>query len=94
MAFLQRKRDPKTEGTNLVLFGEVRQAMYAEKVLKAAGHAVRLVAPPFELRKGCDLAVEVNLTEQPTIERLLREKDAGYITVAPSRLEPHRSWTS
>ncbi len=86
MAFLQRKREPKTEGTGLVLFQEVQQAMHAEKVLKAASHAVRLVAPPPELRKGCDLAVEVNLTEQPAIERLLRERDVAYISVEPLRI--------
>ena len=86
MAFLQRKREPKTGGTGLVLFQEVQQAMYAEKVLQATGHVVRLVASPPELRKGCDWAVEVNLTEQPVIERLLREKDAGYISVAPLKI--------
>ena len=47
---------------------------------------MRLVAPPPELRKGCDLAVEINLTEQPVVERLLREKDAGYISVDPLRV--------
>lgn len=86
MSLLQRRRKPQPEGTGLVLFQEVQQAMRAEKVLKAAGHSVRLVAPPPELRKGCDLAVEINLTEQPVVERLLREKDAGYISVDPLRV--------
>ncbi len=86
MAFMQRKQKPQPEGTGLVLFQEVQQAMHAEKVLRAAGHVVRLVAPPPELRKGCDLAVEINLTEQPAIERLLREKDAAWISVAPQRV--------
>lgn len=86
MSFLQRKRELKPEGTGVVLFQEVQQAMHAEKVLKAAGHNVRLVAPPPELRKGCDLAVEVNLTEQPAIERLLKEKNTGYISLEPVRI--------
>jgi len=83
MGLLQKKRKAQTGGTGLVLFQDVQQAMHAEKVLKAAGHVVRLVAPPPELRKGCDLAVEINLTEQPAVERLLRQKDAGYISVDP-----------
>ena len=86
MAFLKREQKVKFEGGGLVLFDEVQQAIIAEKALKSAGHSVRLVAPPPELRKGCDLAVEINLVEQPGIERLLDEKDILYISVAPIRL--------
>jgi len=59
--------------------------MAVEKMLKAAGYMVRLVAPPPELRKGCDLAVEINLVEQPGIERLLKEKDMAYTSIEPIR---------
>ncbi len=68
-----------------MLFQEVSQAMAVEKMLKAAGYMVRLVAPPPELRKGCDLAVEINLVEQPGIERLLKEKDMAYTSIEPIR---------
>jgi hypothetical protein len=66
-----------------VLFQEVQEAMKAEKVLAGGGYTVKLVAPPPELRKGCDLAVEINLVEQPGIERLLTQKDVDYIMVTP-----------
>ena len=69
-----------------MLFTEVAEAINGERVLKNADYSVRLVAPPPELRKGCDLAVEVNLVEQPGIERVLREKDAPYVEVAPLRI--------
>jgi hypothetical protein len=82
MAFLKRRKQ-SFEGGGLVLFMDVHDAMRGEKVLKKANYAVRLVAPPPELRKGCDLAVEINLVEQPGIERLLREKDAPYVSVVP-----------
>jgi len=82
MAFLKRRK-PSFEGGGLVLFMDVQDAMRAERVLKKADYAVRLVAPPPQLRKGCDLAVEINLVEQPAIERLLKEKDAPYISVVP-----------
>lgn len=70
------KRDRKTsgEGDGLVLFAEVQEALKAEKVLKSAGYKIKLVAPPPKLRKGCDLAVEINLVEQMGIERLFRER--------------------
>ena len=82
MAFLKRRK-PSFEGGGLVLFMDVQDAMRAERVLKKADYAVRLVAPPPQLRKGCDLAVEINLVEQPAIERLLRERDAPYVSVVP-----------
>lgn len=82
MAFLRRRKQ-SFEGGGLVLFMDVHDAMRGERVLKKADYAVRLVAPPPQLRKGCDLAVEINLVEQPGIERLLREKDAPYVSVVP-----------
>lgn len=85
MAFLKRRKQ-SFEGGGLVLFMDVQDAMRGERVLKKADYAVRLVAPPPELRKGCDLAVELNLVEQPGIERLLREKDTPYVSVVPLKV--------
>lgn len=85
MAFLKRKKTV-FEGGGLVIFNEVQEAMRAEKVLKKAGYEVKLVAPPPELRRGCDLAVAINLVEQTGIERVLKEKDATYVSVAPLKL--------
>ncbi len=77
------KKKPSFEGGGLILFMDVHDAMRAEKLLKAADYAIKLVAPPPELRRGCDLALEINLVEQPGIERLLTEKEAGYVSVLP-----------
>ena len=79
----KRQQKVKFEGGGLVLFEEVQQAMAAEKVLKSAGYAVKLVAPPPQLRKGCDLALEINLVEQPGVERALQAKDTPYMKIAP-----------
>jgi hypothetical protein len=87
MAFFKKEEKVKFEGGGLVLFDEVQQAMAAEKVLRAAGHIVRLVAPPPELRKGCDLAVEINLVEQPGIKRVLDESDVFYVEISPLRIK-------
>ena len=86
MAFPRQKQKTAFEGGGLVLFLEVPEAIKAEKVLKAAVYAVRLVAPPPELRKGCDLAVEINLVEQPGIERLLNQKDVAYVSIDPLKI--------
>jgi hypothetical protein len=87
MAILNKKQKVRFEGGGLVLFDEVQHAMIAERALKSAGYIVKLVAPPPELRKGCDLAVEINLVEQPGIERVLREKDLAYISMDPIRIK-------
>ena len=80
MPFLKKGKN-KFAGGGLVLFNEVHEAMKAEKVLTVAGYPVRLVAPPPELRKGCDLAVEINLVEQPGIERLLYHEDVDFVEI-------------
>jgi hypothetical protein len=77
------KKKPAFEGGGLVLFMDVQSALKAEKVLKGTGHAVKLIAPPPELRKGCDLAVEINLVEQPGIERVFDENDVFYVEIVP-----------
>jgi hypothetical protein len=87
MDILGRKQKGNFEGGGLVLFDEVQHAMSAEKALKTAGYLVKLVAPPPELRRGCDLAVEINLVEQPGIERVLEEKDIFYVEINPLRIK-------
>jgi hypothetical protein len=77
------KRKPRFEGGGLFLFENVEDAIKAERVLKSADYMVKLVAPPPALRKGCDLAVEINLVEQMGIERLFENKDVNYIEVVP-----------
>lgn len=72
-----------TEDRGLVLFEKVEDAIIAEQVLKEANYAVRLVAPPPTFRMGCDLAVEINLVEQLSIERFFSEKDLNYLKVTP-----------
>lgn len=81
-----RRKKRFVNGGGLVLFEEVQEAMKGEKVLKNRGYSVRLVAPPPELRKGCDLAVEIKLVEQPGIERVLKEKDVAFIEIRPMKL--------
>ncbi|MBE0479957.1 MAG: DUF3343 domain-containing protein [Dehalococcoidia bacterium] len=74
------------QGGGLVLFLDVHDAIRGEKVLKAEDYAVKLVAPPPELRKGCDLALEINLVEQPGIERVLEKGDAPYLSIVPLKV--------
>ncbi len=65
------------------MFDKVEEAIGAEKILKGENYPVKLVAPPPTLRKGCDLAVEINLVEQMGIERLFEKKDILYLEILP-----------
>ena len=71
------------EGGGLVLFNAVEEAMRGERLLKGADFDVRLVAPPPILRKGCDLALEINLVEKMGIERTLRDRNAHFLDILP-----------
>jgi hypothetical protein len=78
------KGKPKTSlEDGLVLFETVQDAMKGEKLVKDGGYPVKMVAPPPELRKGCDLALAINLAEQAGIDRLLRQKGAAFVEIVP-----------
>jgi hypothetical protein len=77
------KKRPRFEGGGLILFHNIEEAIAAEKILKAGEYEIKLVAPPPELRKGCDLALEINLVEKAGIERLLRQKEAIFVEILP-----------
>jgi hypothetical protein len=87
MALFKRKKEQSFDGEGLLLFAQVPDAMKAEKILKNSGYIIKLVAPPPVLRKGCDLALQINLVEQPGIERTLKEKEAEYIEITPLKNE-------
>lgn len=80
---LLRRKNRPAQGSALVLFETVQDATRAEKTLQDGGYDVRLVAPPPELRQGCDLALQVSLVEAPGIERALKEGGAAYIALVP-----------
>ncbi len=73
----------KFTGDGIIIFHDVAGAMKGERTIRASDHEVKLVAPPPELRMGCDLALEFNLVEQAGIERLFKEKDVPFVRFLP-----------
>jgi hypothetical protein len=69
---LYAKKYEKPKG--ILLFGTVQEVILVNKMLASQGFQVRLVAPPPEVRVGCDLAIEFNLIEQEAIETVLKQK--------------------
>lgn len=78
-----KKKENGIAGGGIIIFPDVASAVRAEKLLHKRGYEVKLVAPPPELRKGCDLGLEINLNEKPGIERLLNEEKADYLDILP-----------
>lgn len=79
--FGPKKKEAFEKGKGLIILNEVSEAMQAEKMLRAFGYGVRGVAPPLEIRKGCDLAVEFDLIDQLGVERLLKRSGLSPLDV-------------
>lgn len=84
-----KSKNSDSVGDGLVTFRDVASAMKGERVLRSSGYEVKLVAPPAELRLGCDLALEVNLVEQAGIERVFTDEDVTFVSFTP--LSTHSS---
>jgi hypothetical protein len=73
----------KFAGDGIVIMHDVANAMKGDRIARAAGYDVKLVAPPPEMRMGCDLALEINLVEQTGLERVFKEKDVLFKQFLP-----------
>jgi len=73
----------KFKGDGIITFHDVPTAIKAEKLLKAAGVEVKLVAPPPKFRLGCALGVEILLSRQQEILDLFRAKDVPISQLLP-----------
>ena len=69
------KGNKKKKGKGLLIFDQVAEVFSAEKVLKRSNFKCRAVVPPLKFRKGCDLALEIELIEQPAIENILKKQN-------------------
>ncbi len=68
--FARKYEKPK----GILLYGTVQEVILVNKMLANQGFQVRLVAPPPEVRVGCDLAIEFDLIEQEAIETVLKQE--------------------
>ncbi len=68
--FARKYEKPK----GILLYGTVQEVILINKMLASNGFQVRLVAPPPEVRVGCDLAIEFNLIEQEAVETVLKQE--------------------
>ncbi|AIJ05126.1 hypothetical protein JH146_0275 [Methanocaldococcus bathoardescens] len=78
------------EGKGLIIFENTKDAMRAESVLKDK-YKIKVVAPPVEIREGCDLAIEYELIDEFGIKRELENnniKPLKFISLNDYSLKP------
>lgn len=78
------------KGDGIIIFKDVADAMKGEKEVRTSGYEVRLIAPPPDLRMGCDLALEINLVEKQGIERVFVDKGVPYVRIMPLAMDTSR----
>ncbi|WP_243544086.1 DUF3343 domain-containing protein [Pseudodesulfovibrio tunisiensis] len=67
----------------LLVFAHTSEVIRAEKLLKAAGWTIKVMGPPPEIQKGCDLVVEFPLMEKLNILRTLTESGTPPLEIVP-----------
>jgi len=81
----------QSQARALLIYPKTCEAIRAERVLRHAGYQVRVVGPPPQFRKGCDLAVEFAADQKKAVLSLLDQKRVpalDVIPVAEGTLEP------
>ena len=75
-----RKDQPEVEerekaDSGFLVFENTSEVIQAENLVKKKGWKIRVMGPPPEIRKGCDLVIEFPLIEELKITKILQ--DAG-----------------
>lgn len=88
LGLLKKKEQPPgspntSVGRGILVFENTSEVIGAERVLKGKGYEIRVMGPPPEIQKGCDLVIEFPLMEQLHILRTLKEARAIPLEVVP-----------
>lgn len=85
LSFLRRKQKSGPDRARvLLIFANTSDVIRAEDLLKSRAKPARAVGPPPEFRKGCDLALEIPLVEQPEILQILESEKIRPVEIISS----------
>ncbi|MEW6266212.1 MAG: DUF3343 domain-containing protein [Thermodesulfobacteriota bacterium] len=79
----REKRQADQAGRGFLVFENTSEVIRAEKILKADGRPIRVMGPPPEMRKGCDLVIEFPLIEELNLVRRLEKAGLPPLEVVP-----------
>jgi hypothetical protein len=83
LPLLKSKKEGNKPDRGFLIFHNTSDVIRAEKILKKQGCDIRVMGPPPELRKGCDLVIEFPIVEQLNILKVLEEKKTPPTEVVP-----------
>ncbi len=81
--FRRNVAPPPRADRGILVFENTSEVIQAENRLKGAGWSVRVMGPPAEIQRGCDLVIEFPLIERLEIMRLLNEADLSPLEMVP-----------
>ena len=67
----------------ILIFENTSEVIRAENCLKTAGWTVRVMGPPPEIQRGCDLVIEFPLIERLEIMRMLNANETPPLEMVP-----------
>jgi hypothetical protein len=73
----------KDKDRGFFVFDNTSEVIRAEKILKQNGWRIRVMGPPPEIRKGCDLVIEFPLIEGLNALRILNDAGLTPIDIVP-----------
>lgn len=81
--FSKKPRKPRQTDRGLLLFDHTSEVIRAESLLKKEGRPIRVMGPPAEIRRGCDLVVEIPLMESMRILETLKKAKLFPVDLVP-----------
>jgi hypothetical protein len=85
--FWQRRRSAEAEAPRpdrgFLVFDNTSEVIRAEKTLKDQGWQIKVMGPPPEIRRGCDLVIEFPLLSELEIVRTLKAAGLPPLQVVP-----------
>lgn len=73
----------KVGDKGFLVFANTSEVIRAEKILKAQGLEIRVMGPPPEIRRGCDLVIEFSLMEALKIKKTLEDARIPPLQIVP-----------
>jgi len=79
----KRNKGQKSVDRGILVFDNTSEVIKAEKILNARGWKIKVMGPPPEIRRGCDLVIEFPLIEELNIIRELESEGAAPLEAVP-----------
>lgn len=80
----EKRNNPSLDGDRgILLFENTSEVIQAETLLKKDGWDIRVMGPPPEIQRGCDLVIEFPLIEELNIVRSLKRINIPPLEVVP-----------